>query len=120
MTNPPPSLAIPMDLERASRINTHMVCWYLHATMRMPEETPPPLTYTLGEMVEAAAIIRNRPEEKGKVGVKLDDRAIAALYVVHHHMPLKAEVGRSDPILHFPSPKGEGIDALLFLNFQNE
>jgi hypothetical protein len=112
-------MAIPMDVFCAQKIHSHMVAWYLHASCGVPEETPPPLTYSLGEMVEAAATVREQPKIPNKAAVLLDDRAVAALYVIHHfkHSPNDSE---GDPILKFPSPNSDGIRALLFLEFKTK
>lgn len=133
---PPPSLAIPMALDRALVINGHMVAWYIHATIQgIVEETPPALTYSLAEMVEAAALVREQRDRQSlmrrpQVGypapsvvqvetahVVLDDRAIAALYVIHH-FPHSANDSDGEPLLSFPAPNGDGIRALLFLEFK--
>ena len=106
-----------MDLARARAIHRHMVAWYMHATLGTPEETPPALTYTLAEMVEAAAMIRSGPTEPGKIHVTIDDRAVAALYVIHR-FEHAANDADADPILKFPSPDGRAIRALLFLEFR--
>jgi hypothetical protein len=116
ITSPPPSRAIPMDIGTALRINHHMCQWYLHASDVL-DTAPPPLTYTMAEMLEAAALARTH-HQPGQAQVTIDDRGIAALYVVHHfpHSPNEAA---GEPILKFPSPDGRAMRALLFLEFRS-
>jgi len=121
-------MSIGMDLPTAHRINTHMVHWYLHATSGIPEEAPSPLPYSLTEMLEAAAIVRNitmvpaanRQSAIGnrKCHITVDDRGIAALYVIHHFQAEPNEADSGEPILKFASPSGDAIRALLFLEFK--
>lgn len=121
LLTPPLSIGIPMDMPTARRINSHMVAWYLYATLGLTE-APPPLTYTLAEMVEAAQRMRENQTERvdgaNQVHTVLDDRAVAALYVAHHYKPEPNDAA-GDPILSFPAPNDDGFHALLFLEFKS-